>query len=440
MATLKFYLQRASKKNLFPIMMCYQDKGKKFRFFTKMATPNPNWQKNKFKPISLSDFEDRFKIDTCENVIREIEKEGILQKINFSVSDVENLFRQRIMETVPYKENVEESKEVDDKPSQSGFYDFFDQFVEQSKATKSYGTIQHYKTFKTTMLKYEKKTGNVVAFESINSSFYVSFQNYMINDAKFLNNTIGGQFKELKVFLNYAMRNGMTDIKYNFKDFRIIKEDIDIIALTWDELIRLYECKGLPAPQEIAKDYFCLECFTGLRFSDIARLRTENIKEDFIEIRTKKTKDILFVPINVFVREILDKYKNKYAGSPLPPAFANHTINEYIKEAAKRAGIIELTMVEKFSGSKCIVTTKPKYAFVSTHTGRRTFITLSHEKGMHIEMIMKITGIRKWDTLKKYLKVSEKAKLMKMNEFWNRSSFKIDSSVNQKTEGYVSYR
>ena len=232
----------------------------------------------------------------------------------------------------------------------------------------------------------------------------------------------------------------MTEMKYNFKDFRIMKEDIDIIALTWEELFRLYECQGLTPSQEIAKDYFCLECFTGLRFSDLSRLKPENIKDNLIEIRTKKTKDILFVPINVFVKEILDKYRNKYPDSPLPPPFANHTINAYIKEAAKIAGIDDLTMVEKFSGSRGIITTKPKYAFVSTHTGRRTFITLSHEKGMHIEMIMKITGIRKWDTLKKYLKVSEKAKLNKMNEFWKRDSLETNKVLTTQTENYVIHR
>ena len=38
---------------------------------------------------------------------------------------------------------------------------------------------------------------------------------------------------------------------------------------------------------------------------------------------------------------------------------------------------------------------------------------------MSVEMIMKITGIRKWETLRKYLKISEKAKLAQMNQFWN---------------------
>ena len=82
-------------------------------------------------------------------------------------------------------------------------------------------------------------------------------------------------------------------------------------------------------------------------------------------------------------------------------------------------------MIEKFSGSRRIVIKKPKCDLITTHTGRKTFISLSFEKKMPAEMIMKITGIRSWGTLKKYLKVSEKSKLIVMNEFWNKSFVSI---------------
>ena len=205
---------------------------------------------------------------------------------------------------------------------------------------------------------------------------------------------------------------------------RCIKEEIDIIALTEEELFIIYKCQNLTENQRIARDYLCFECFTGLRFSDIGRLKNENIKGDFIMIRTQKTKDNLFVSLNVFAKEIISKYQGQYKNRPLPPPFANQIINRLIKEVAEKAALNELLEIEKFSGVNRISVTKPKYQLISTHTGRRTFITLSHEKGMKIEMIMKITGIKKWETLRKYLKVSEKNKLIKMNEFWNRDIMK----------------
>lgn len=421
MATLKFYLQPENKKNRFPVMMVYQEKGKKFRFYTRVTVKKENWVKNSFKPISLEDFENKEKFITCEKVISEIEKDAFLQKRILSVDEMAFEFRERIKKTDAYK-GLSTEEEASTPETQSTFFTHFDDFVEQSKATKASGTIKHYQGFKRLLLKYEAYSGKAIEFETINTQFYQKFHHYLINIEKMMNNTIGAQIKELKVFLNYAMRNELTHVKYNFKDFKTIKEDVDIISLTESELFRLYECKNLNKQQDFARDYVCFECFTGLRFSDICRLKNENIKENFIELRTKKTKDILFVPLNVFAKEILEKYKGQYEDRPLPPPFSNQKVNEYIKEAAKEAQIDDLTMVEKFSGVNRIVLSKPKYSFISTHTGRRTFITLSHEKGMNIEMIMKITGIKKWDTLKKYLKVSEKSKLMKMNEFWNRDN------------------
>ncbi|OYU56912.1 MAG: hypothetical protein CFE25_06720 [Chitinophagaceae bacterium BSSC1] len=430
MATLKFYLQPQNKKNRYPVMMVYQEKGKKFRFYTRATVKKENWVKNSFKPISLEDFEIKERFTVCQKVISEIEKEAVLQKRTLSVEEMALEFRERIKKTEAFRDL--ESKEPFEpiKETQSEFFTHFDGFVDQARSTKASGTIKHYLGFKRLLLKYEAYTGRLIQFENINSLFYQNFHHYLINIEKMMNNTIGAQIKELKVFLNYAMRNEITEIKYNFKDFKTIKEDVDIISMTENELFRLYECKTLNQQQAFARDYVCFESFTGLRFSDISRLKNENIKEDFIELRTKKTKDILFVPLNVFAKEILAKYEGKYEDRPLPPPYANQKVNEYIKEAAKEAKIDDLTMVEKFSGANRIVFSKPKYAFISTHTGRRTFITLSHEKGMNIEMIMKITGIKKWDTLKKYLKVSEKSKLMKMNEFWNRDSMRNHPIIN----------
>jgi integrase len=173
------------------------------------------------------------------------------------------------------------------------------------------------------------------------------------------------------------------------------------------------------------KDYFCFECFTGLRFSDISKLENNNIKGDFIEIKTQKTRETLFVPLNAFAKEIIEKYKGQFDSRPIPPTLSNQKSNDNIKDIAEIAGVTETLIIEKFSGSNRIVHKKPKCDFITTHTGRKTFITLSHERGMPIEMIMKITGIKKWETLKKYLKISEKSKLIQMNEFWKTEVVKV---------------
>ncbi len=260
MATLKFYLQEKSKQNLYPVMMVYQDKGQKFRFYTKANVKKENWQKNEFKAVSLEDFETKEKFKACKMVIEEIEKEEISIKRKFSVLEVAEKFRELVKKTDPYKENYTSETSIQEiKTEQSEFFTLFDDFIAISKATKAKGTIMHYEGFKKLLIKYEAHSKQKLSFESINNQFYQKFHHYLINIEKMMNNTIGAQIKELKVFLNYAMRNELTTMRYNFKDFKSIKEDIDIISLTENELFRLYECKGLNNYQEIAKDYVCFE-------------------------------------------------------------------------------------------------------------------------------------------------------------------------------------
>lgn len=394
-------------------MLCYQDKGEKFRYSTRLFAGKGGLVNNRVKAVSLDDYGLNEKLDSFEKIIGEIEKEAISKGVRYSVDEVEVKFRERNKSVEP---NI---LSPGINANHSEFFDLYDKFIEQNRAIKSKATIYHYQICKKTLLSFEKMTKKPISFKMINGQFYQQFQNYLITDKKFLNNTVGGHIKNFKVFLNYAVRNEFTDVKFIFKDFKTISEEIEIIALSEDELFRIYNCEDLSEPQKKSRDYLCFECFTGLRFSDIGNLKNENIKDDFIVLKTQKTKDNLYIPINVFAREILDRYKGQFEASPLPPPYANQVINRYIKEVAQKAMINELTMVEKFNGSNRLTVTKPKHAFISTHTGRRTFITLSYEKGMQTEMIMKITGIKKWETLKKYLKVSEKSKLIKMNEFWN---------------------
>lgn len=57
-----------------------------------------------------------------------------------------------------------------------------------------------------------------------------------------------------------------------------------------------------------------------------------------------------------------------------------------------------------------------KYQFISTHSARRTFVTLSLEKGMRPETVLEITGHKEYKTLKKYIKITSKVKEIEMNQ------------------------
>lgn len=87
-----------------------------------------------------------------------------------------------------------------------------------------------------------------------------------------------------------------------------------------------------------------------------------------------------------------------------------------LKEIAKLAGIVEPISQVKYSGVKRIETVKPKYFYISTHTARRTYTTLSLQKGMRAEMVMAITGHSSYKVMQGYMKLidSQISKEMKM--------------------------
>jgi adenylate cyclase class IV len=64
-------------------------------------------------------------------------------------------------------------------------------------------------------------------------------------------------------------------------------------------------------------------------------------------------------------------------------------MNDYLKELGKFAEIEQPVQKVKFIGSRRIEEKVPKYELITTHTARRTFVTLSLEKGIRPETVMK---------------------------------------------------
>ena len=187
-----------------------------------------------------------------------------------------------------------------------------------------------------------------------------------------------------------------------------------MLCLTENELFRIYNLKNLPERLKRARDIFCFGCFTGLRFSDIDKLRHFHLNDDFIEIKAEKTKDSLRIPLNVYAKEILYKYQDSFNDRPLPTGLSNQKTNEALKEIGEHAKLNDIICLEKFNGSNKVTITKKKYELLSTHTARRTFVTLALEKGIRAEVVMTMTGHKNYKTFKRYIKITDKVTQLEM--------------------------
>lgn len=360
--------------------------------------------------------------------IRSIEKRFELDKIIYNAEMVLN------------KLKAEHSPKVSTSQPSSILFDFIDRYIRENSATREKGSLKVYTSLKHHLQDYITYTRNKITFDSIDLAFFQSFQNFLIDRHKFfpeftrgkkvykstpLNNiTIAKQLSTLKTFLSYAKKHGVK-VPEGYHDFKIRREQLEVIALTNKEFETLFYF-DLSSNKRLAqvRDVFCLACTTGFRYSDLKQLRSEHVKDDEIRLTVKKTKELLSVPLTPYSRAILDKYKGQY--KPLP-VISNQKMNDYLKELCELVGINEPIEIVRFRGAERESHIHPKYVLISVHTGRKTFATLSLERGMSAEEVMTITGHKSYASFKRYIEVSEQRKKTVMMKAWgdNISELKL---------------
>lgn len=235
------------------------------------------------------------------------------------------------------------------------------------------------------------------------------------------NSTVAKEIAAVKWFLKWAKKKG-----YNKSvDFELYKPKIKniqkkIIFLNQSELrkIREYEIPKDKIFLEKIRDIFLFQCFTGLRYSDVFNLKKSDVKESYIEITTLKTSDNLVIELNCHSKEILEKYRSKdFIGNKALPVISNQKMNDYLKELAELAEIDELVTQSYYRGNNRTEEVFPKYALLSTHAGRRTFVCNALSLGIPPQVVMKWTGHSDYKAMKPYIDIADDIKASAMGKF-----------------------
>ena len=159
---------------------------------------------------------------------------------------------------------------------------------------------------------------------------------------------------------------------------------LDFPIITESELTKLIETK-VPPILEKYKDLFLFQLFTGQRISDVKAFRKEQIKGNIWEFYAEKTSKLTKVPLSGFgayALVILKKYDYKL------PAFTEQHLNKNIKEVCRIAEIDEPFTFQRLQGARVITTTRPKWELITTHTARRSCISLLISKGVPLPNII----------------------------------------------------
>ena len=194
----------------------------------------------------------------------------------------------------------------------------------------------------------------------------------------------------------------------------------EVIYLTKEELRRLEQFVFAPNQGylERVRDVFLFCCFTGLRYSDVAKLLRSDVKDGYIEVITKKTNDQLRIELNKHSRALLDKYKyTKIAKGLALPVISNVKMNAYLKELGRLCEIDEPIRIVYFRGNKRCEEVREKWELLTTHCGRKTFVVTALQLGIPAEVIMKWTGHSNYSAMKPYIKIVDDLKARSMTKF-----------------------
>jgi len=304
-------------------------------------------------------------------------------------------------------------------------FGFIESFIEERERNPRYskGTTKNYVTHFNNLKEFAENRVEPITFEDINLQLFNELLAFYTKKGHSANHK-HKQIQTLKVFLNEAYERGLTtNLNHNKKWYKVKKEHVQNFSLEENDLKELYQYYFTDNIKlDKVRDLFLIGCFTGLRFSDFNELKPSNIKtkddgRDYIILKTVKTKDILEIPINGYVKAILDKYNSKP-----PRGISNQKMNEYLKEVFTIIGIKRKVSVSQYdSKGKMFEANLPISEIISTHCARRSFATIAYKNGVSTIDIMQITGHKKESTFLKYINITKEdtAKRLASNPFFS---------------------
>lgn len=285
------------------------------------------------------------------------------------------------------------------------FYEAYDEFMTYKMKNKEWttSTVKRYNNIKAILKEFEHKKNYKLTFSRITNKFYTEFTDYCMNDKGHINNTFSRNVGLFKTFMFWSLKNGYT-YKADFIDFkkkpRVVTNQI---ALKKEDLQKLLQQDFETARLERIRDIFIFSCVTGLRFGELKLISNSNIVNDCLLLKEEKGagKITREIPLNEIALFLLRKYNYKL------PLIANQKHNDYIKEVFKVSGYTDDVEKTTTKGKEVIRETMPFYERISSHTARRTFITMMKRKGKSDKLIAEITGHSDMKTLNQYYQVSD---------------------------------
>lgn len=422
MAKTTFILKEPKAKEETLIYLIIRWDNEKIKISTKQKVDPKYWDKDKLRvksTINVSNHNEINKeLSTIEDTLKSIYDKFIERfERKPNKDEVKNLFYLEYFQKQPQFKKVKEKT----------ILDYFDDYIETISTSVERSTVQKYIQAKNNFQEFQKLKRRIYNTEMIDLKFRNDYVNFLINVQKYAPTTVYRKMKFLRTVLYFIKEQGIT-VNPFLDNSKFLTKDVEVdnIALTEKELAEM-ESLDLSNNKRLeqVRDLFLIACYTGQRFSDLNKIDKNNIIDnEYISIRQQKTKEAITLPLLNSVRKVLEKYNYKL------PKISNVKFNEYIKEVAEKCD----TLQRSFSSEKEI----PRFKMISSHTARRTFVTLNYSKGIDLDTLKIGTGHKQTKTLHTYIKMNNtqqadllRSKLEPKEKLQKGKVININKAVNQ---------
>jgi len=282
------------------------------------------------------------------------------------------------------------------------------------------GTIRNYEYLQKSLISFYEETNfeiklyihkNLTQKEKdvankYHKKLYDNFTSFMYKSG-YYDNYVGLIIKCLRSFYNYLITERNIDVGSFHKSFYVPIEDIPIIALTHEQLQYIIYDKEfnnkLDEKLLEIKDIFVFGCTVALRVSDLLSLTKNNLviqgKNYYLKVKSIKTGTYTNIKLPEYAIDIIKKYQEN-KGIKLLPEISIAWFNKRLKEMAKYiSNDFEIIKTRERRGKQVIVyknkERRTHYKLsdhITTHTMRRTAITVMLSLGMPEHLVRKISG------------------------------------------------
>ena len=324
---------------------------------------------------------------------------AVAQGVNHALSDIEqrlNALYERTLREEQYitAEYLKEQYLRQDKPRQT-LADIYSALCEEKAAHKSKATARGFRDSYKSFVRFLDMRGLQRCLpDEVDKTLIEAYRLYMLRDLGYKMSSVAVYLRRLhQVFRRAMLEAGLREDPFDLIDIETPAYERN--ALSAEDLQRLLAYRPHRSVDNHVRLIFLLGCFTGLAFSDLKKLRMEDVYtlgdgRRYLSICRTKTQNRSIVPLLPIAEEILAYVgQGRTEGLWFREFPVNSHFNRKVRELLVKAGCSPHTEA-------------------SSHTARHTFATtICLENGLPIETVSRMLGHRFISTTELYAKVSK---------------------------------